>query len=174
MQQNLLHARKSCAKSSHPPVVPFRLSVPAAIYVSMVRDKFRNAQAQLVNRLGEANWQRHQTIREQLKRPSIEDDVAVDEDQDLLYSVFRPHTTFHDSGVGTSVPTHTNHAPSHASFQSSKVEGEHGSVRVPSTPEKVKDGKPFQCPFCGQIISNIRNRIDWKLVSLSSFITTID
>ena len=148
--------------------MPFRLSDPAAIYVSLVRDKFRNAQAQLVSRLGEANWQRHQRVREQL-----EDDVAVDKDQNLPYSVFRPYTTFHDSGIGTSVPANTNYAPSHASFQSSNVEGAHGSVRVPPTPKEVKDGKPFQCPFCDQIILNIRNRIDWKSVSQSLFITTI-
>ena len=172
LQQNLLHARKSRIKSAYPPVVPFHLSGPAAIYVSMIREKFRNAQDQLVNRLGEANWQRHKAVREQLKRPPIEDDVAVDEDQGLLYSVFRPHTTFHDSGIGTSVPARTNQAPSHASFQSSEAEGAYGSVRVPPTPAEVKDGKPFQCPFCGQTILNIKNRIDWKSVSLSSFIMT--
>lgn len=169
LQQNLLHSRNSYAKFSYPPVVPFRLSDPAAVYVSLIRDKFRNAQVQLVNRLGEANWQRHQAIREQLKRSHVETDAAEDEDQTLYYSVFRPHTTFHDSGVGTSVPTHTNHAPSHASFQSSKFEGEHGCVRVPPIPEKAKDGKPFQCHFCGQDIPNIRSRVDWKLV-LTEFV----
>lgn len=170
LQQNLLHARKSRIRSAYPPVVPFHLSSPAAVYVSMIREKFRNAQDHLVHRLGEANWQRHQAVREQLKRSPIKDDMAVDEDQDLLYSVFRPHTTFHDSGIGTSVPAHTNQAPSHASFQSSKAEGEHGSVRVPPTPAAVKDGEPFQCPFCGQIVLKIKNRIDWKSVSLSSYI----
>ena len=174
MQQNLLQARKSRIKSSYLPLGPFRLSDFAAIYVSLVRDKFRNAQDQLVNRLGEANWQRPQTVRAQLKRDLKEEDVALDKEQDHLYSVFRPYSTFHDSGIGTSVLADTSYAPSHTSLQSSNIEGEQGSVRVPSTPEAVKDGKPFKCSFCGQIIPNIKSRIDWKSVSLSSLVTIIN
>lgn len=173
LQRNLLHAQKSRTESSYPPVVPFRLSDSAGIYVSLVREKFRNAEDQLVDRLGESNWQRHQMVREQLKRHPKEEDVIVDKDQDLFYSVFRPYSTFQDSGIGTSIPACTEYAPSHASLQSSNIEGEEGSLRVPPTPEEVKDGTPFQCPFCGLFILNIKNRIDWKSVSLIVFLVII-
>ncbi|KAG6990978.1 hypothetical protein G7Y79_00059g091630 [Physcia stellaris] len=59
LRQNVLYARKSRIEASIPAVVPFHLSGPAWKYVSLVREKFQNAGNQLVNRLGEANWQRH-------------------------------------------------------------------------------------------------------------------
>ena len=176
LQQNLLYARKARIESSYPPVVPFRLSGPAKIYVSLVREKHRNAEDQLVDRLGESNWQRHRIVREQMartKKQSEEEDGSVEEnpsvkDQDGLHSAFRPYSTFHDSGIGTSVSAHTEYAPSHTSFQSSNIEGEQGSIRVPPTPEEVGAGKPFQCPFCGSTLLNIKNRVDWKSVSMNS------
>lgn len=177
LQQNLLYARKARIESSYPPVVPFRLSNPAKIYVSLIRDKYRNAEDQLVDRLGESNWQRHKMVREQLRRHSQEKDIFVEEDvknQDGPCSLFRPYSTFHDSGIGTSVPAHTEYARSHASFQSSNVEGEQGSLRVPPTPEEVSAGKPFQCPYCGQTLLNIKNRVDWKSVSKKPFVWNID
>lgn len=174
LQQNLLHARKTRIKSSYPPIVPFRLSDPAAIYVSLVREKFKNAQDQLVDRLGESNWQRHKAVREQMKTLPEENDIVKDKDQDGLYSIFRSYSTFYDSGIGTSVPADTQYALSHTSFQSSNTEGKQGSLRVPPTPEEVKSGKPFQCAFCGQVILNIKNRIDWKSVTPNSFIVTAD
>ena len=171
LQQNLLYARKTHVESFYPPVVPFRLSDPAKIYVSLVREKYRNAQDQLVDRLGESNWQRHQIVRERMTKHSEKEVVSVEEtdpfaqEKDGLYSIFRPFSTFHDSGIGISVPTHTHHAPSHASFQSSKSEGEGGSKRVPPTPEAVSADKPFRCPFCGQTLHSIKNRVDWKSVA---------
>ena len=166
LQQNLLYARKARIKSVYPPIVPFHLSDPAKIYVSLIREKYRTAKDQLVDRLGESNWQRHRIVREKMeniKTQPEEENISVGErDQDVPYSAFRPCSTFHDSGIGTSVPANTEYAPSHTSFQSSNVEDTQGSLRVPPTPEEVGAGKPFQCPFCGGTLLNLKNRIDWK------------
>ena len=119
-----------------------------------------------MNRLGESNWQRHMMVREQMeaiqRRTSDDDEPRLDDtpfynSRDDLYSAFRPYSTFHDSGIGTSIP---EDALSHTSFLSSNLEGE--SLRVPAAPEEVATGKPFQCPFCGDTLGNIRNRIGWK------------
>lgn len=182
LQKNLLYARKARIESSYPPVVPFRLSDPAKIYVALVQEKYRNAPDQLVDRLGESNWQRHKNVREQMesiKRHPQERDELVEEekapvqDPDGLCSAFRPHSAFHDSGIGTSVPSYTNYAASHSSFQSSNTEGERRSIRVPPTPKEVGAGKHFQCHFCGCTPKNINNRIDWKSVSMNPLIGTI-
>lgn len=175
LQQNLVYVQKACIKSQFPPVVPFHLSDPAKIYVSLVREKYRNAQDQLIDRLGESNWQRHKFVRKQIesvKRHPEEEDRPVEEEkeQDAFYSAFRPFSTFHDSGIGTTVPSRTEYAPSHTSFQSSNTEGEQKFTRVPPTPEEVSDGKPFQCPFCGSTLQNIKNRVDWKSVSINLLI----
>lgn len=169
LQQNLLYARKACIEASCPPIVPFHLSNPAKIYVDLVREKFRSAPNDLVDRLGESNWQRHQIIRNQMlaiERRSEGQDVSTPEnipfynDRDDRYSAFRPHTMFHDSGIGTSVPAHTQYAPSHTSFLSTNAE--EGSLRVPAAPKALGAGQPFQCPFCGVTLRDVKNRVDWK------------
>ena len=171
VQQNLLYTQRYHAKDHYPPVVPFRLSSPAKIYASIIREKYHHAQDQLVDRLGECNWQRHQSVRENMEKmhscskdesaPRVDVDPSTKEIEEP-YSVFRPYSAFHDSGLGTSVPTQTQYAPSHTSFQSSNSEYAQGSVRVPPTPEEVGTGKSFQCSICGSTLANIRNRVDWK------------
>lgn len=81
----------------------------------------------------------------------------------IAKSVFRPHSAFHDSGIGTSNPAQTQYTPSHTSFQSSNTEGEHKSLRVPATPLEVHDGIPFECFICKSFLTNIKTRVDWKM-----------
>ena len=172
--QNVAYARKAHTKSSHPPVIPFHLSDPAKVYVSLVREKFRNAQDHLVDRLGESNWQRHNMVRQQMKnansRLGVDSGLVVEsstiylDHKDDLFSEFRPFSAFHDSGIGTSLPAHTTYAPSHTSFQSTNPDGENVSVRVPPMPEQFGPGKSCMCPICGNTLPNIANRIEWKLV----------
>lgn len=159
LAQNLQHAEN--ARNQHLCLtgVPFSVSGPAKTYVSLVREKFNKAPYRLVERLGEANWQRHMDIRE--KGESTE---KLTSKTGIACSVFRPYSDFHDSGIGTSVPAHTNYAPSHTSFQSSNIEGDHVTLRVPREPAEVSAGKQFECFLCRRIISNVRNRVDWKYV----------
>lgn len=179
LHQNLRYAEKARIQSGQPPTVPFCVSGPAWIYVLHVREKYRQAQCQLVERLGEANWQRHREVRERRDQivnsteehpptAQVEDDDELEREEEqrqehqVPHSLFRPYSAFYDSGIGTSVPAQTSYAQSHTSFLSSNTEGEHGSPRVPPTPVEVSAGKPFQCYLCGHVLSSIKNRVDWK------------
>lgn len=157
LEQNLKKAENARAQQSYSTSVPFSFSGPAAIYVSLIREKFKQAHYKLVERLGEANWQRHKNVREKM-----EEKTNLARETGVASSVFRPYSDFHDSGIGTSVPARTEYAPSHTSFLSSNSEGERVSLRVPREPSEVGAGKPFQCFLCRRIISNVKNRVDWK------------
>lgn len=155
LEQNLSCGQKSRLESVCPPPASFCLSDPAKVYVSLVKEKYQQAPTQLVERLGEANWQRHLRVRKRMENinSNIEEDIS---------SVFRPNSAFHDSGIGTSVPPQTLYAESHTSFISSNNEGDSYSLRVPPMPTEVNLGKSFQCQLCGQRLTRIKNRIDWK------------
>ena len=156
IEQNYIRAKVRQKRAVYPPVVPFSVSGPAQFYVGLVQDKFQKAERKLVERFGEANWQRHVNIRNQLdsETPVAEESAA--------HSLFRPHSAFYDSGVFTSLPAHTTYAASHTSFRSSASQSARGSNRVPPTPVEVDAGKPFQCFLCKMTLSHIKNRIDWK------------
>ena len=156
IEQDYVRAKVRQKRAVYPPVVPFSVSGPALFYVGLVQDKFPTAERKLVERFGEANWQRHINIRNQLDpdTPTAEKPAA--------HSVFRPHSAFHDSGIGTSVPAHTTYAASHTSFRSTASESARGSVSVPETPVEVNAGKPFQCFLCKTMLSNIKDREHWK------------
>jgi hypothetical protein len=143
----------------------FQVSGPAQTYVLNVYDRFAEADSRLVERLGEANWQRHTALRMGLEGQT-ETTLKV---QETPKSVFIPVSMFHDSGLGSSVPAMSSYAAtvaSHSSFVSSLAEKDSGSLRVPSTPKKVSEGVPFTCNICGHKLSRIKNRVDWKYVAM--------
>ena len=152
LEQNLASARRSDFSIFKSASVLHCPSEPAGFYVSLVREKFRHASEGLVKRLGEANWQRHLKVRNMMEdaknNPAKVQDTA--------------RSTFHDSGIGTSVPVRTQYAPSHTSFRTSNTEGGPNSLRVPPTPLEAAQGKPFQCYLCGDILSTIRTRTQWE------------
>ena len=164
LKDNLRHTEAARNQSSNLASVPFAVSDPAMIYVSLIRDKFKQAHHKLVERLGEANWQRHRDIRDKMEKTELspEERTKLSGERSIACSLFRPYSDFHDSGIGTSVPAQTEYAPSHTSFLSSNTEGEHASLRVPKEPPEAGAGKLFQCFLCRCVISNVRNRIDWK------------
>ena len=156
IEQNLTPKRDLATKAVQAPSRLSCLSTPARVYVGHIREKFYQAPDQLVERLGEANWQRHLAVRRRIETESVR---VVEEEAG---SVVPPHS-FHDSGYGTSVPAQTQYALSHTSFISSNQDEEEGrSLRVPPLPAKVGAGKPFQCFICGLMLSNVKNRVDWK------------
>ena len=96
-----------------------------------------------------------------------DDEHEYGQEDKITCSLFYPSVTFHDSGIGTSVPAQTFYAQSHTSFQSNNTEGEQCSLRVPDTPTEVSEGKAFKCFLCGQMLAKIKSRVDWKLVHTS-------
>jgi len=133
----------------------FHVTDAAQSFVLKVHDQFPEAALDLVERLGEANWQRFERVRNETAAVS----AATTE---LPKSLFKPVSLFHDSGLGSSVPTQSQKATStasHSSFVSSVDGKDKGLLRVPTLPYQ---GDPFECFVCKQLVSSVKNRIDWK------------
>src|SRR6202012_1486001 len=114
---------------------------PAAMpYVTNVRDKFPQANQELVKRLGEANWQRHERLRAlQAHGPASEPQAVQDS-----------KSVFQDSALGSSIRTRSQRAESvasHSSFVSSIGGEEKGHFKVPGLPHGASYGSAIPCPF---------------------------
>ncbi|MCJ1402972.1 hypothetical protein MMC11_006194 [Xylographa trunciseda] len=189
MEQSLARLRSGGIQAPTSTRVPFLVSDLALPWVQNVSDKFGSADQALIERLGEANWQRYMTLRarteQMVQSLDIEEGVAEDFPvvqifQTVPHSVFKPHSLFHDSGMGSSVPTLPRYAmsvASHTSFLSSLVDDGALALQVPPTPVEVDLGKPFRCEICGHLLSNIKNRVDWKIhvfADLQPYICTFE
>lgn len=178
LESNLSQPEKSQRESASIANEPFHASNPAQIYISLVRDKFPEADNELIERLGEANWQRHINIRRRLERIEASEEPAplpIIQAETIVGSKFQPQTLFHDSGIGTSNSAGSYAAPpnaaqalaapseaSHTSFISSFTEMENEATRVPPTPAEVSIGISFRCFLCGHIQFKIKDRVGWK------------
>jgi len=168
MENTLNWADSKLRNTQNNQAIAFEVSGPAQLYVLNVLDRFPKANARLVERLGEANWQRHTTLRN-IEGPATQDASSatgvVSEVQAVPKSIFVPVSLFHDSGLGSSLPTQSSYAAtvaSHSSFMSDLADNENGDLRVPPTPKEVFKNVPFTCQICGHVLSRIKNRIDWK------------
>lgn len=145
----------------------FEASAPARIWISQIVDKYRDASENLVERLGEANWQRFCKLRMRYDNTLA---TELSQAKSVFHasnarSILHAPSTFQDSAIGTSLGTTTEYAhstASHASFASSAADDSHHYNRVPPQPEEIVLGKPFRCPICDYVLSGIRHRIDWK------------
>lgn len=144
--------------------INFHVSESAKHHVRQVHDKFREAPKALVERLGEANWQRFVRIRTCMQKHEYESAEKAQEPVAAM-SAFAPLSKFYDSGLGSSIRTRSHLAASiasHSSFVSTEADISAGRIRVPPTPEEVGKGLPFKCFICGHVQSKVKNRIDWK------------
>jgi len=167
LEATLAHLERPQTQIAHTKHESFHASGPAETYITLLRDKFPEADRRLVERLGEANWQRHINIRKRLEQidGSAESSSTAVPTDFTAGSIFQPQTLFHDSGIGTSVPPQSCPAPSeasHASFISSLGNTEEGAATVPLTPPGVGLGEIFRCYLCGQMQLKIRDRVGWK------------
>ena len=87
----------------------FKVSGPAEIWSRRILDTHRNIDLTLAERLGEANWQRFQTISEGMDTIQDPDDESIDGEEDDLgdLPVFSQKTKStrdqsSDSGIGSS------------------------------------------------------------------------
>jgi hypothetical protein len=127
--------------------VDFKVTDAARSYVLQVHDKYRTAKTFLVERLGEANWQRHMRIKAKMERGSAKEELAE-----------VPKSVFRDSGHGVSMPPRSRcyaaSNVSHTSFLSTSTDATKGRTRVP-----------------------VKSRIDWKMhvfSDLSAYICTFE
>ncbi|KAF2145963.1 uncharacterized protein K452DRAFT_304964 [Aplosporella prunicola CBS 121167] len=135
------------------------------VYSRLIQDRFPKAPTELIEMLGTLNWNRFlrlQSLRDlhASKLSGMSDDESglesEEEFQELGSRKSGLAKTFHDSGLGTSVPAKSAYAPS---TTTSVLEG--AAVRVPPLPEKGKMGLPFTCDACGKTVI-IRERRIWK------------
>jgi hypothetical protein len=141
------------------------VTTAALYYVHYVASKFPLADKLLVERLGEANWQRHERLRA-IERNGPLDEASATQALPLpAKSIFQPVSIFKDSALGSSLPAESERASSqasHSSFASSEGDHEKGHFKVPKLPADASYGQPFTCPYCKKLTSNINCRIDWK------------
>lgn len=140
------------------------VSHEALQYVGHVRDKFPDAHREVINRLEEAKWQRHERLR---NVSTIDEPATIHQEITAIpiapKSLFRPQSEFYDSALGSSLKTARTRAESvasHRSFASSAVGSVRNALRVPQI-LIIKWGEPFDCPFCLVSIS-CSSRIAWK------------
>ena len=183
IEQSLMYLESTSIHSTAPVRTPFSISEPARPWVQNISDKFEHADSALVERLGESNWQRFETVRARMNQivQTMDSEAGEDVKTGMVMntaatvvfekppqSLFIPVSLFYDSGLGSSVPTVSRYAVSNvshtSSFASSLANDSLSSVRVPPTPEAVSLGKSFQCEICGHYLFNIKNRVDWKCV----------
>jgi hypothetical protein len=150
------------SRSAHnAPLEALTLTSSAIPYANVVRDKFPKAASALVDRLGEANWQRHEKLR--LGLPG--DKAAMELAQMIpAKTLFQPVSLFKDSALGSSIHTPTEREGSVASHRSllSSVAGDSISgLRVPPIPDGRGWGESFECPYCHEEIE-MTSRVAWK------------
>jgi hypothetical protein len=168
MENTLNYADFKLCNTQNSQPVAFEVSGPAQPYLLKVLDRFSKADARLMERLGEANWQRHMALRN-IHGSVIQDANSVKEVVPEIKatpkSIFVPVSMFHDSGLGSSLPAQSSYAATvafHSSFVSSITDTENGGLRVPSTPKEVFEKVPFTCQVCDHVLNQIKNRVDWK------------
>lgn len=138
---------------------PFEISQPAREWILRIADKYVDAPQSLVNRLGEANWQRFCKLR-------LERDTEIATEYGGAKSLFHDASTyFHDSALGSSLASGADDkrsVASHSSFASNAANDSHHFNRVPPDPPEIAAGLPFVCGACNVLVQDIRNRTDWK------------
>lgn len=172
---------------------------PAHPFVLAIWDRFPSMEKGLVRRLGEANWDRRQRLREKLStalelraNPATNNDELDIEDTDDTVvgdserrmtgyeasssfshpSTYQSSTTrsgfsepsiFDRGSISISHGRRGSIAESMTSFASSAMDGSGpGQRRVPNLPDNYDFESPFECPICGDILTQLRHRADWK------------
>lgn len=130
---------------------------PLKLYSDRIANRFPVAQAELVERLARANWDRFQRIQLEKERNIVNrDDERVAQEADLTTPT-ETGSAFQDSGLGTSLRTGSRYAETVMSY---KQDNGH-SIKVPQLPPEAKNGTPFCCLACGRRV-RIRGDTMWK------------
>lgn len=128
---------------------------PHQPYSDKVSVRFPMATDVLVNRLGKANYGRYLRCQEQKAINELGD---IQPDQIASGGLDSASSRFHDSGIGSSLPTTSS---AYAETVMSYGMGEGRKVRVPPLPNQAKEGLPFSCVACGKLVKIATNSA-WK------------
>ncbi|KAG8531241.1 uncharacterized protein KY384_004599 [Bacidia gigantensis] len=139
--EQLIEARKKAERSEIDSELPITHGY-AFHYSRALRDRFPEASQTLLDRLGQANEQRHRILRERhAKYQSQSEHIAS-----LLSKTVASQSAFHDSGIGTTESANSVYPRSNtslSSFASSKTQ-ETAGLRVPPAPKEVIGRKAFK------------------------------
>jgi hypothetical protein len=134
----------------------FSVTGPQEHYCRYIRDGFPKAAIAFVERIGAANWERFQRLREMPRMDeAVEPVITVDPSK------------FHDSGIGSSLQAsdllEVIKAPSSRksklSMNTTPSPGLSGLLEIP--PEVIA-GKPYQCEWCGKNVKIMHPKQQWR------------
>lgn len=123
-------------------------------YCDLIRNRFPDGDERLIFRLGKANFDRY--LRWVKRNNEVHDEPDETECIQQAHTVVA--SAFHDSGLGSSVPSKSSYAETVMSYG---TDGNGQSVRVPPLSEEAKQGAPFTCVACSKTVS-ISNNSLWK------------
>ncbi|KAF5618430.1 ankyrin repeat [Fusarium sp. NRRL 25303] len=126
---------------------------PQQAFCDKVEQRFPRADKSLILRLGEANWLRYRGCQElRIKELAGEQQPDSKDDHKTVAG-----SRFHDSGLGTSLPTMSSYAETVMTYSGSDGQ----KTRIPRLSEEAKQGKPFPCVACGRTVRLTTNAA-WK------------
>lgn len=123
--------------------------------VDLISSRFPLASNQLVQSLGQSNWDRYNHVKTLRENAIEESDVIFGE---------KAISEFHDSGIGTSAAAqsslgHEIRSEYAATVVSSRARSSH--KRLPPLPESGRSGEAFECEVCNRKVQIQRTR-EWK------------
>lgn len=134
---------------------------PAQNFINRIRQRYPQCDTSLAERLGNASWSRVRHCQELKSENSrLRQQAAARSTNET--SSKAASTSFHDSGLGSSVPSGS--VPALSEYAETVVSydgGQGGSVRVPPLPEGAREGIPFECVGCGTMVT-ARGKRTWK------------
>ncbi|OBT68579.1 hypothetical protein VE03_01775 [Pseudogymnoascus sp. 23342-1-I1] len=137
----------------------FSISGPQLSYCRKLRERFLLAPIQIIEKVGSANWQRSQRIKE-IREVVITDVVKP-------RALVPAKSTFLDSGIGSSlktdsvVPSSALKATRSVTSILSFISYEDGAMRLPPLPPATSTGER-SCYICEKSIKDIENESQWR------------
>lgn len=124
-------------------------------FVDLISSRFPLASNQLVQALGQSNWDRYNHVKT-LRESAIEEPGVISGEKAI--------SEFHDSGIGTSAAAQSSlgretRSEYAATVVSSRAESSH--KRLPPLPEAGRSGEAFKCEVCNRKVQIQRTR-EWK------------
>ncbi|KEY74960.1 hypothetical protein S7711_01308 [Stachybotrys chartarum IBT 7711] len=129
---------------------------PHISYSDKIKNRFPKAEASLVERLAQANWDRF--LRTKASRENyLAAQKCAEKEVEMRGPLTEPVSKFHDSGLGTTAYSGTSYAETVMSYRAN----ERDSIRIPPLPDGAKEGKKFDCLACGRRLI-IKSNSAWK------------
>ncbi|PVH81787.1 hypothetical protein DL98DRAFT_530840 [Cadophora sp. DSE1049] len=138
----------------------FSVTGPHLHFSRLIRDGFPSASISLIERIGTANWNRFNRVKELPLRINISMGDPCTTDGRTIAG--KSEGTFVDSALGSSLQTASRRARSQISYLSvgSAIEG--SLENFPPIPIESAKGKTFECPICCKRLRGIVSAAQWE------------